>query len=342
VPGTYAETDEVVALAKSAAARGGIYTSHMRNEGTELEAAIREAIAIGEGAGLPVHISHLKVDAPNRWGASADALALIEGARARGLAVTADQYVYDAASSSLGIRFPSWVLEGGQEAINTRLDDVVTWNRIRGEMQELIAERGIADYGFARIASHGANPELNGLSIPEAAERELGARDLPAQLEMMRRMLRAGGASMVYQFMSDEDIDRILQHPQVALASDSGLNVFDRGVPHPRGYGNNARALGVYVREREVISLEEAVRKMTSLPAGVFGFADRGRLTVGAAADLVVFDPDTVTDRATYEAPHQYPDGISHVLVNGVAVVKEGSHTQARPGQTLRRTATVP
>jgi N-acyl-D-amino-acid deacylase len=338
VPGTYAETDEVVALAKAAAARGGIYTSHMRNEGTALEAAIREAIAIGEGAGLPVHISHLKVDAPNRWGASADALQLIESARARGLAVTADQYVYDAASSSLGIRFPSWVLEGGQDAINARLDDRATWNRIRTEMQELIAERGIPDYGFARIASHAANPALNGLSIPEAADRELGSRDLQTQLEMLRRMLRAGGASMVYQFMSDDDIERILRHPQVALASDSGLNVHDRGVPHPRGYGNNARALGEYVRERAVIPLEEAVRKMTGLPASIFGFADRGRLAVGAAADVVIFDPATVTDRATYEAPHQYPAGIHHVLVNGVAVVRDGAHTEARPGQTVTRT----
>lgn len=342
VPGTYAETGEVVALAKAAAARGGIYTSHMRNEGTEIEAAIREAIAIGEGASLPVHISHLKVDAPNRWGASADALALIEGARGRGLAVTADQYVYDAASSSLGIRFPSWVLEGGQDAINGRLDDAATWGRIRTEMIALISERGIADYAFARIASHAADPSLNGLSIPEAAQRELGASDLQAQLEIMRHILRAGGASMVYQFMSDDDIERILRHPQVALASDSGLNVLDRGVPHPRGYGNNARALGVYVRERGVISLEEAVRKMTSLPAAIFGFGDRGRLAVGAAADIVVFNPEGVIDQATYEAPHQYPAGISHVLVNGVAVVRDGAHTEARPGRTLTRNATVP
>lgn len=342
VPGTYAGTDEVVALARVAGARGGIYTSHMRNEGTELEAAIAEAIAIGDGAGLPVHISHLKVDAPIRWGASADALALIERARARGLAVTADQYVYDAASSSLGIRFPSWVLEGGQDAITTRLDDAATWARIRTEMRGLIAERGLSDYAFARIASYGADASLNGLTVPEAAARVLEASDLDAQLEMMRRMLRAGGASMVYQFMSEDDIERILRHPQVALASDSGLNVLDIGVPHPRGYGNNARALGVYVRERKVIALEEAVRKMTALPAGVFGLANRGRLTVGAAADIVIFDPATVADRATYEAPHQYPDGISHVLVNGIAVVRDGVHTEARPGQTLARTAHVP
>lgn len=342
VPGTYAGADEVVTLARRAAAHGGVYTTHMRNEGTELEAAVREAIAVGEGAGLPVHISHLKVDAPIRWGASADALALIDDARGRGIAVTADQYVYDAASSSLGIRFPSWVLEGGQEAISTRLDDGATWVGIQDEMRELLAERGLADYGFARIASFGTDPSLNGLTIPEAAERELGARDLGTQLEMMRRMQRAGGASMVYQFMSEDDIERILRHPQVALASDSGLNVMDLGVPHPRGYGNNPRALGVYVRERRVVALEEAVRKMTALPAAVFGLADRGRLTVGAAADVVVFDPATVADRATYETPHRYPAGISHVLVNGVPVVRDEAHTGARSGKTLTRAGRMP
>ena len=154
----------------------------------------------------------------------------------------------------------------------------------------------------------------------------------------MRRMLRAGGASMVYEFMSEDDIEPILRHPFVAIASDSGLNVMGQGVPHPRGYGNNARALGRYVRERKTISIEEAIRKMTSLPAAHFGFADRGTLEVGRAADVVIFDPARVADRATYEQPHQYPEGISTVIVNGVIVVKGGAHTQARPGQVLHRT----
>jgi N-acyl-D-amino-acid deacylase len=141
---------------------------------------------------------------------------------------------------------------------------------------------------------------------------------------------------MVYQFMAEDDIGRILRHPYVAIASDSGLNVMGEGVPHPRGYGNAARALGRYVRERQVISLEEAVRKLTSLPADHFGFKDRGRIAVGQAADLVVFDPARVVDRATYEQPHRYPDGITAVFVNGVAVVQDGAHTKALPGQVLR------
>ena len=337
VPGTYADQAEIIALAKAASKHGGVYATHMRNEGTELEAAVKEALDVGEAAQMAVEISHLKVDAPSRWGASEKALAMIDAARARGMRVAADVYLYDAASSTLGIRFPSWVLEGGQQQINARLDDEATWLRIKDEMRKLIRERGLENYGFARIASYRSDPSLNGLSIPQAAQKVVGNDDIDAQLEMMRRMLRAGGASMVYQFMAEDDIGRILRHPFVAIASDSSLNVMGEGVPHPRGYGNNARALGRYVRERKVITLEEAIRKMTSLPADHFGFRDRGRLAAGQAADIVIFDAARVIDRASYEQPHQYAAGVSTVLVNGVPVVTAGAQTAARPGRVLRR-----
>lgn len=336
VPGAYAETAEIVALARVAGGKGGLYATHMRNEGTELEKAVAEAIGVAEAAGCPLQISHLKVDAPSRWGASARALDLIDQARARGVRAHADQYVYDAASSNLGIRFPAWALEGGQERIVERLRDEATWQKIRAEMRELIRERGLEDYAFARIAEYRPDRSLNGLTIAQAAQRVLGRADLATQQELMRRMLMAGGASMVYHFMADDDIARILRHPMVAIASDSGLNTFGEGVPHPRGYGNAVRALGLYVRERKVIALEEAVRKMTSLPAAQFGFADRGRLGPGLAADVVIFDPASVADMATYAEPHAYPRGIVHVLVNGVAVVSGGRQTDARPGRVLR------
>lgn len=337
VPGTYAEQPEIAALATVAGKSGGLYATHMRNEGTEIESAVREALAIGEAAQCPVEISHLKVDAPSRWGASAKALAMIDAARAKGLKVNADVYLYDAASSSLGIRFPSWVLEGGDDKVNERLDDAATWARIKEEMKKLIRERGLENYTFARVASYRSDPSLNGLTIPEVARRLVAADDLEAQLEAMRRMLRAGGASMVYQFMTEDDIEPILRHPQVSIASDSGLNVVGQGVPHPRGYGNSVRALGRYVRERKTIALEEAVRKMTALPADHFGFRDRGRLAAGLAADVVIFDPARVADRATYQQPHQFPEGITAVLVNGVVVVQGDKHTQARPGQVIKR-----
>jgi N-acyl-D-amino-acid deacylase len=262
---------------------------------------------------------------------------MIDASRAKGMKVNADVYLYDAASSSLGIRFPSWVLEGGEDKIKERLDDEATWARIKEEMKKLIRERGLENYTFARVASYRADPSLNGLTIPEVARRLVQADDIEAQLEAMRRMLRAGGASMVYQFMSEDDIEPILRHPYVSIASDSGLNVVGEGVPHPRGYGNAVRALGRYVRERKTIRLEEAIRKMTSLPADHFGFRDRGRLAVGLAADVVIFDPVRVADRATYQQPHQFPEGIAAVLVNGVAVVQGDRHTEARPGQILRR-----
>ena len=338
VPGTYSKTPEIIELARVAGNAGGVYASHMRNEGTALEDSIEEALRIGSASGARVQISHLKVDAPNRWGASEKALGMIDTARARGVDVQADQYAYTAASSNLGIRFPSWVLEGGQAKINERLKDAQTWAKIKIEMQGLLAERGIEDLSFARIASYRTDPSLNGLSIKEAAEKLKGSGSLDAQLETAREMLMAGGASMVYHFMSDQDVERIMRHPQVGFASDASVLVMGSGVPHPRGYGNAVRVLGEYVRTRKVIPLEEAVRKMTSLPAEHFRFADRGLVKAGYAADLVVFDPATVGDAATFEKPHAYATGMPHVLVNGVLVVKDGVHTGATPGAVLRNT----
>ena len=335
VPGTYAQTGEIIELARVAGNEGGVYASHMRNEGTALEAAIAETIRVGEMTGCRVQISHLKVDSPSRWGASTQALALIDAARKRGTIVEADQYAYSAASSTLGIRFPSWVLEGGQPQITARLNDAATWAKIKEEMRGLLAERGLADLGFAVVASYRANPSLNGLSMKQVAAKLEGAESADAQFEAARDMMLAGGASMVYHFMSDQDIDRIMRHPLVGIASDSSVLTMGEGAPHPRGYGNNARVLGEYVRARKVITLEEAVRKMTSLPAEQFRFADRGRIAEGYFGDLVVFDRATVGDAATFDKPHAYARGIPHVLVNGVPVIRSGEHTGAKPGRAL-------
>lgn len=336
VPGTYSKTPEIIELARIAGNAGGVYASHMRNEGTALEESVEEALRIGIGSGARVQISHLKVDSPSRWGASEKALAMIDAARARGVDVEADQYAYTAASSSLSIRFPSWALEGGQQKIQERLNDHVTWLRIKDEIRGLLAERGLKDLAFARIASYRADPSLNGLSIQQAAAKLKGNGSPDAQLETARDMMLTGGASMVYHFMSDTDIDRIMRHPYVSVASDSGVLSPGSGVPHPRGYGNNARVLGEYVRVRKVIKLEEAVRKMTSLPAQHFRLSDRGLIKPGYSADLVLFDARTVSDAATFENPHAYATGIPHVIVNGVLVVTDGVHTGARPGVVVR------
>jgi N-acyl-D-amino-acid deacylase len=332
VPGTYSRTWELIELARVTANAGGLYASHMRNEGTALEASIEETIRVGEMSRARVQISHLKVDSPSHWGKSAAALALIDAARQRGVAVEADQYAYTAASSGLSIRFPAWALEGGQEQIAARLNDPAVWAKIKTEMRGLLAERGLQDLAFAVVASYRSDPTLNGLSMKDVAAR-LEKSELPeAQLEAARAMMLQGGASMVYHFMSDGDVERIMKHPFVGIASDASVLVAGQGVPHPRGYGNNARVLGEYVRTRKVIALEEAVRKMTSLPADHFKFTGRGRLLAGNAADVVVFDAATVADTATFEKPHAYPRGILHVLVNGQPVVRGGEPTSAKPG----------
>jgi N-acyl-D-amino-acid deacylase len=344
VPGTYAKTWEIQELAQIAGNAGGVYASHMRNEGTALEEAVRETIRVGEATSCRVQISHLKVDSPSRWGASVKALELISAANARGTIVRADQYAYTAASSNLGIRFPSWVLEGGPEQIAIRLNEPDTWSRIKNEMHALLAERGLSDLSFAVVASYRAEPSLTGLTMKQVAAKLKGAETADAQFEAARDMMLAGGASMVYHFMSDGDVDRIMKHPAVGIASDSSVLALGEGAPHPRGYGNNARVLGDYVRVRKIIRLEEAIRKMTSLPADQFRFARRGRLEAGNAADIVIFNPATVDDAATFEKPHAYATGIPHVLVNGVPVVLNGEHTGAKPGVvlTLPREGTNP
>jgi N-acyl-D-amino-acid deacylase len=335
VPGTYARLPELIELARVAGSAGGVYASHMRNEGTALEESIRETIRVGEAAGARIEISHLKVDSPNKWGSSAKALALIDQARTRGTIVNADQYAYTAASSSLSIRFPAWALEGGQEKIAARLTDAATWAKIKSEIVQLLAERGLSDLSFAFVASHRADPSLNGLTMKQVAAKVKGSETADAQLEAARDMMLAGGASMVYHFMSEDDVERIMKHPQVGFASDASVLTPGEGVPHPRGYGNNVRVLGEYVRKRGVITLEEAIRKMTSLPAAQFRFARRGSIREGYAADLTILDPATVGDAATFERPHQFAVGVPHVIVNGVPVVRNGEHTNARPGQAL-------
>jgi N-acyl-D-amino-acid deacylase len=340
VPGTYADGPEILELARVAGNAGGVYASHMRNEGTKLEEAVEETIRVGETAMCRVQISHLKVDSPLRWGASTRALALIDAARARGVDVQADQYAYTAASSTLGIRFPSWVLEGGQDSIAQRLNDPGTWSRIKKEMRDLLVERGLSDLAFAVVASYSADPSLNGLSMKQVAQKVRGADSLDDQFEAARTMMLHGGASMVYHLMSDDDVERIMRHPQVGVASDSSVLLFGDGMPHPRGYGNNARVLGEYVRTRHLMPIQEAVRKMTSLPAQHFQFERRGLLKTGYAADVTVFNAATVGDAATFEKPHAYAAGIPYVLVNGVVVVRKGEHTGALPGQVLANAVT--
>ena len=338
VPGAYARTPEILDLARIVGTAGGVYASHMRNEGTHLDEAVAETIRIGEIAGCRVQISHLKVDSPSRWGSSGRALALIDAARARRVDVQADEYAYAAASSALAARFPAWALEGGETALSGRLNDPPAWAKIKAEMRAALAGRGLDDLSCAVVAEYPADPSLQGLPMRQVARTLKASETADAQLDAARQLMLGGGATMVYHVMAEDDVVRIMRNPWVSIASDSAVLATDDGVPHPRGYGNNARVLGEYVRSRHVLALEEAVRKMTSLPAEHFRFDRRGLIKEGYAADITIFDPATVADTATFEKPHAFPIGVPYVFVNGVAVVRKGQYTGARPGEILATT----
>jgi len=335
-PGTFAKTDEIIGLARVAARYGGLYATHMRNEGEKVADAIRESIKIGEQAGLPVEISHFKISSKKLWGQSPMTLGLVRDARARGLTVTVDQYAYTASSTSLESRLPSWLRAGGLEEAKKRLADNATREKVVSDMKDSLKRSGFKDFDYAVVASYDPDKSFNGKSIAEITKLVKKKSDVSSQIDQMIEMYLAGGAGMVYHGMSEDDVKRIMQEPFTMIASDSGVRQNDESVPHPRGYGNNVRVLGHYVRELKLLSLEDAVRKMTSLPAQTFGFRDRGLIREGFAADIVVFDENTIVDRATYDQPHQFPVGISFVIVNGEVVLKDNALTAARPGTALR------
>ena len=283
-----------------------------------------------------MQISHLKVDSPSRWGASAKALALIDAARARGIDVEADQYAYTAASSTLGIRFPSWALEGGSAQIAARLNDAGHVGEDQGgDAGRCSPSAASRDLSFAVVASYRADPSLNGLSMKQVAAKLKGADAADAQLEAARDMMLAGGASMVYHFMSDEDIDRIMRHPHGRRSRRTAACSRSARACRTRAATATTRACSASTcATRQVITLEEAVRKMTSLPADHFRLANRGRIVQGGLRPTSWSSiRATVGDAATFEQPHAYAAGIPYVLVNGVLVVKNGEHTGAKPGR---------
>ena len=336
VPGTYASTEEVVALAKAAAKYGGVYASHMRDEGEHVLEAITEAATVGKEAGMPVELAHFKIDAPKLWGSSDKSIALVEKFRREGVDVAVDQYPYDQSSTSLGTVLPSWALAGGEEKVKERLKDPETRARIKAGMKERLDTKGFPDYSYASVARFLPEPAYEGKTISEVNVMKGRAGTLEAQMETVLELIAAGAPQMIFHSMGREDVERILRYPNTAIGSDGGIREFGVGMPHPRSYGTNARVLAEYVRNRKVITLEDAIRRMASLPARTFRFRDRGLIREGMAADLVLFDPEKVQDKATYQQPHQYTEGFDLVLVNGVPVVENGKVSGARPGKILR------
>jgi len=340
LPGLYSTTDEVVGLARASARNHGIYASHIRDEGNKVAEAINEAIDVGRQAGLPVEISHFKVGAPANWGRSRETLALVENARREGLDVTIDQYPYTASSTNLGVMAPDWALSGGMPALRKRIADPVERKKMAEEMLATALEKKRKDFSYAVVARHGADPTLNGKNISVINRQKGRDATLAAEIETMLDMLAAGGAQMVFHGMIEDDVRYIMKYPFNMVGADGGVQN-GNGLPHPRSYGTNARVLGKYVREEHIVPLEEAVRRMTSLAAQKFQLKERGLLREGYAADIVVFDDETVIDKATFENPHQFSTGFDYVLVNGKIVVEQDRYNGVRSGVALKGPAWV-
>jgi N-acyl-D-amino-acid deacylase len=337
VPGTFSGTDEIVELAKVAASYGGIYVSHMRSENTKIFEAIEEFLRIAREAKIRSQVSHIKLSAPTSWGKAGEVLGILNRARAEGLAITHDNYAYTASSTGIAQLIPDSMREGTREDFAARVADPMKKEQIFKLMADAREKAGRTDYQYAVIAQFKGDPRLNGKSIPEAARLLRGGDSIADQVETILDLEMRGGASAVYHNMNAEDQRTFLAHPLTMVASDGSPRVLGEAVPHPRSYGNNARVLGQFVREEKVMSVPEAVRRMSSLPAVTFDIKDRGELRVGAWADVVVFDPDKVRDPSTMDDPHHYAEGFSTVIVNGVPVILEGALTSERTGMAVRK-----
>ena len=338
VPGTYSNIDEVVELSRAAADSGGIYTSHLREEGLGLLEGVGEAIAIGRRAHIPIVLTHHKAVGQKMWGKSAVTLAMLDSARRAGVDVMADVYPYTATHTGISVLIPSWALADGDSAFARRVADRSLRDSIvAGIVFNILNDRGGGDLRRVQFSRVTWDKSLEGKTLADWAER----RKLPLTPETGAALVieaqQKGGANAIYHVLDEADVRRIMQHPSVMIASDGRLSTPGDGHPHPRAYGTFPRALGRYVRDEKVLTLEQAINKMSGMPAARLGLKDRGVLKEGAFADVVVFDPARVADSATFDAPHQYAVGIDYVLVNGVAAIDGGRYTDSRAGRVLRR-----
>lgn len=336
-PGRFAATEEVIELAKVAAEYGGIYISHMREEGLDVLKSVAETIRIGEEGGLPTQITHHKIVGAPMWGKSTETLRLVDEAIARGVDVSIDQYPYTASSTSLTILFPGWSLDGGRQSMLARMADPEQRSRMRDDIVYRIeVDRGGNDPANVVLASCAHDNSLNGLNLSERLrqqEREVNNKNAA---DLLLELVEAGNCSAIFHAINEDDVRNIMRHPVTMPASDGGIEGPSERVPHPRNYGTFSRVLGYYVRELELMPLHTAIYKMTKLPADRVGMSDRGRITEGAIADIAVIDSATITDRATFEEPHQYAEGVHHVFVSGEAVLLNREMTGRRPGKVLR------
>lgn len=336
VPGSFTSTEEVIELSKVAAEYNGIYISHMREEAAQLIDSVEETIRIGDEASIPVQMTHHKVIGVENWGASVESLRLVDEARARGIDITIDQYPYTASQTGIIALIPQWAQEGGRDRLLERINSNETRQTIKDEVVfKILYDRGGGHPENVFISRNSWDPDMAGKNLADLTI-ERGMDPTPENAaDVVFDIIRGGGATAVYHAIGPDDVDRIMQHPATAIGSDGPVGIFGEGAPHPRQYGTFARVLGLYVRERGIISLEEAVRKMSSQTARRLSIHDRGLITAGYYADIAIFDADEIIDRATFEDPHQYAVGMKHVFVNGELVVEDGQHTGARPGRII-------
>jgi N-acyl-D-aspartate/D-glutamate deacylase len=328
--------EEIIEMAKVAGAYGGNYTSHIGSEGFQQTKEIAFALRVADAARIPVHIFHLKIRARDNWGTMSQYLAQIEDARARGLDITANQYPYTAMNHGWNAFFPLWAREGGPLKFAERLKDPMVREKIKHDPDFITwaKEHGWWEGITLARATKPQDRKYEGMRIAEIAKLRGDADPADTCINLMAdEEGRIGG---IFHTMWEEDVRLVMKQPWVSVASDgSALNLDAPGFPHPRNYSTNARVLGYYVRDQHVLTLEDAVRKMTSLPAQILGLTDRGQIHEGYHADVVLFDPAQVRETNSYQKPKSYPDGIPYVLVNGVVVIDQGKHTGARPGKVI-------
>lgn len=342
LPGNFAQLEEIIELSKIAGKKGGVYSTHLRDEGLAIMPAIDETIEISKQADIPIILTHHKVIGKPMWGKSKQTLARVDKARANGVDIFLDLYPYNASHTGLSVLIPAWARAGGQEKFIARIKNSETYNKIKSEIIfNILNDRGGEDLKRIQFARVPWNPELEGKTLHDWIVQEGKEPTLETGAEYVILGQQNGGASCIYHAMDENDVENIMQHPLTMIASDGRLSRPGKGHPHPRAYGTFPRVLGKYVGEKKLLSLEEAIYKMTLFPAQTYGIKDRGCIKEGYKADLVIFDRNQIMDKATFIEPHQYPEGINYVLVNGKLAVDQGKFLNQKYGVVLRKNSST-
>ena len=338
LPGAFAKINEVILLSKAAASKGGVYSTHLRDEGINIIPAIEETIEISKQADIPVILTHHKVIGKPMWGKSKITLSRIDQAKKNGVKIILDQYPYNASHTGLSVLIPAWARAGGQEKFIERLSDPVLYQKIKSEIIfNILNDRGGEDLRRIQFARVPWQPTLEGKTLHDWIVEEGAIPSIENGAEYVIKGQKNGGASCIYHAMEEKDVEQIMQHHLTMIASDGRLSTPGVGHPHPRAYGTFPRVLGKYVREKKLLSLEEAIYKMTAFPAKTYGLKNRGEIKEGMKADIVIFDAHTINDKATFINPHQYPVGISYVFINGHLALDKGTFLETKNGQVLRK-----